>query len=144
MSALLRKALYVLHPRRFLPHVRFDLILVATLGQLLIGCSSGGSHIQTHGTSTAMGNAVYLEPVPLKIPQPAPQSISLLEPPGFIFVPKRGVDILRLRFLFTPDPWNMIVAVELLEGERPLVTGRAVNPGWGNMIARGASITNLA
>src|SRR5215468_1735232 len=100
MSALLRKALYVLHPRRFLPHVGFDLILVATLGQLLIGCSSGGSHIQTHGTSTAMGNAVYLEPVPLEISQHAPHAISLLEAHGYIFVPERGVDSLRLRFLF--------------------------------------------
>jgi len=108
-----------------------------------LGCSSVGSHVSS-GNSGDVTKAIFLEPVPEDVGVFTPRIVSFLEQRGFSFVQDRTEDSLRLRFTYNPDVWNRSVGIELLNSQQPVVLSKSVNPGWGNMIAGGASTAHLA
>ncbi|HEX4954047.1 MAG TPA: PEGA domain-containing protein [Thermoanaerobaculia bacterium] len=82
--------------------------------------------------------------VPPDLTPYVPRFIDVLQDAGFSVQQTDDPRALQLWLNFDPDPWNMRVTVSLVRDGAPILTAEARNAGWGNMLAQGASVKNLA
>jgi len=120
-------------------------LLFATLCLCLLatGCSSTGTHAAPSAKDKRVTKAVYLGAVPGDLSALSAQVTAFLEGVGFVMVEEKTTDCLVLEFVYNPDVWNKTVGVELRNGNRVLVSSKAVNQGWGTVIASSSALANL-
>jgi hypothetical protein len=109
---------------------------------LLLGCtstSSGTFSGSAHGATVSVfapagsSSALYL-----------PKLVAVLRKHGFTVVGSGQKAEYSAELEMNAGVWNVQCTINLLQRGVPVVSASNLNPGWGNWIARGASINVVA
>ena len=110
---------------------------------ILQGCSTSGVHSQAQ-IKPAPNTVVFERPVPTELRAYENLFVDVFNKRGMVRGESTDPNALRLKLEFDPNVFAMKVISTLRQDNTVVAVGRAVNPGFGTLLARDAAIAGLA